>query len=156
MYIRNVARPFKDSVFISIPFNLHGNDCIAQDCYSTDVSFSFKLGDTLKFPEKLYFREHEHGCVDKETRIADFFQLKELNTDLVIYCSDKSNRTIVLFRTKKESGAYAFYFTKVGPERINGKNVYKIMDKYNENDKNSIYPFTSWVLSTNEYENFAN
>lgn len=114
---------------------MHGADCIAEDCYSTDVSFSFKLGDTLFFPEKVQFREHEHGCVDKETRISSFFQLKELNADLVIYRSDKYNRTLVLFRADKKSGAYAFYFTKVGPERINGKNVYKIRDKYNEEDK---------------------
>jgi hemerythrin superfamily protein len=42
----------------------------------------------------------------------------------------------------------------VGQGRINGKNIYKIMKDYNEEDENSIYPFTSWVLSTNDYENF--
>jgi hypothetical protein len=155
MYIRNVVSVLKDSLFVSIPFNLHGPDCGAPDCYQTDVSFSFKLGDTLRFPKELQFQEHEHGCVDKEIKISGVFQLKEVSSNHVIYHSTKYNRTLVLFNTNKESGAYAFYFIQVGPDRINGKNVFKIMKDFNEEDKNSIYPYTSRVLSTSEYENFV-
>jgi len=155
MYIRNVVTVLNGNLFFIIPFDLHSRDCIAPDCYRTDVSFGFKLGNTLRFPEKLQFKEHEHGCVDNETTISDFFQLKELSANYVIYHSAKYKRTLVLFRINNKSGAYAFYFTKVGPDKISGKNVYKIMENYNEEDENSIHPFTSWVLSTNEYENFA-
>jgi hypothetical protein len=59
-----------------------------------------------------------------------------------------------LFRSNKESSGYVFYFTKIGPNRITGKNIYRIIENYNEEDKNSIYPFTSTILSTTEYENF--
>lgn len=155
MYIRNVVSVSKDSLFFLIPFDLHANDRIAPDCYQTDVSFSFRLGDSLKFPEELQFRENEHGCVKNETTIVGLFQLKEQSKDRIIYHSGKYKRTLVLFRSNKESGAYAFYFTKVGPDKINGKNVYKIMKDFNEEDKNSIYPYTSWILSTAEYENFV-
>lgn len=154
MYIRDVVSILKDSLYFNIPFNLHGQDCMAPDCYQTDISFSFKLGDTLKFPKVLQFQEHEHGCVDNETTIFGFFQLKELSPNHVIYHSINYNRTLVLFNSNKESGAYAFYFIKVGPDRINGKNVYKIMKEFNEENKNSIYPFTSTVLSAKEYEFF--
>lgn len=152
LYIRDVARTDGDSLFIKLPFDLHGMDCIAPDCYRTDVSFGFKLGDTLRFPKQMQFHEHEYGCVGNETRIAGFFQLKEQDTNYVIYHSAKYNRTLVLFK-KMEKGTYAYYFTKVGPGRINGKNVYTITDNYNEEDENSIYPYTSTIF-IREYGNF--
>jgi hypothetical protein len=154
LYIRNVITVLEDSLLIIIPFDIHSNDCGAPDCYKTDVSFSFKLGNTLRFPEKLQFQEHEHGCVDKETKISGIFQLIELNDKHVIYHSIKYNRTLVLFRNNKESGAYAYYCTGVEQNRITGRNVYKIINDFIEEDSTSIFPYTSWVLSTAEYENF--
>ncbi len=154
MYIRNVVTISKDSLFVNIPFNVHGPDCGAPDCYSTDISFTFKLADTFKFPKNLQFQEHEHGCVDKELKLSGTFQLVEETDNHVIYNSPKHKRTLVLFSSNKENGTTAFYFTGVGQNKINGQNVYTIMKDYNEDDKHSIYPFTSWVLTTNEYENF--
>lgn len=154
MYIRKVVSDLKDSLSVTIPFNLHGPDCIAPDCYSTDLSFSFKLGDSLVFPEKLPFQEHEHGCVDKEKRLAGSFQLIEQTDKHVIYHSIKHKRTLVLFSSNDSCGTSAYYFAAVPPNKINGKNVYDIVKDYNEEDKNSIYPFTSWVLTTSQYENF--
>jgi hypothetical protein len=153
LYIRDVATVTNDSVFITIPFNLHGLDCGAPDGYSTDVSFSFKLSDPLLFPQTVVFREHEHGMVEKETNLAGNFQLIEQNAKHVIYHSPQYKRTLVLF-AKPESGTFAFYFTGVGKNRINGTNVYHIMDDYSEEKKNSIYPFTSTVLKTGLYEHF--
>ena len=45
MYIRNIVSISKDSLFVRLPFNLHGPDCIAPDCYTTDISFGFKYKD---------------------------------------------------------------------------------------------------------------
>ena len=154
MYIRNVVRILNDSLFVTIPFNLHGPDCGAPDCYSTDVSFSIKLDDTLIFPETLQFQEHEYGCVDNESKLSGVFQLVEQTNRHVIYHSTKQKRTLVLFSIDKESGTIAYYFTGVGHNRINGKNVYNFMPEFNEEETNSIYPYTSWVLTTKEYENF--
>ncbi len=155
-YIRNVVSVLKDSLFMKIPFNLHGPDCGAPDCYSTDISFSFKLGDSLIFPKNIQFYEHEHGCIDKEKNLTGSFQLVEQTDRHVIYHSAKYKRTLVLFSSNAENGTSAFYFTQVGQHKINGKNVYNITEDYNEEDKQSIYPFTSWVLTTNEYGNFIN
>lgn len=154
MYIRNVATISNDSVYVNIPFDLHGPDCGAPDCYSTDIRFSFKLGDKLIFPKKISFTEYEHGCVDKEQKLQGIFQLQEETTNHVIYYSTKHKRTLVLFSSNKENETTAFYFTGLGENRVTGQNVYNITNEYNEEDKNSIYPFTSWVLTTNEYENF--
>jgi hypothetical protein len=154
MYIRNVARVSNDSLFVNIPFNLHGADCGAPDGYSTDISFSFKLGDTLIFPEILDFQEHEHGYVTNERKLSGKFQIEEQTDKHVIYHSAKYKRTLVLFRTSDESGTVAYYFTRVGQKRINGKNVYKIMKSYNGDDKNSLYPFTSTILLNTGYELF--
>jgi hypothetical protein len=85
MYIRNVVKVLNDTLFFIIPFNLHGADCTAPDCYSTDVSFKFKLGNSVEFPKELQFQEYEYGCVNNEIKISGFFQLKEISADHVIY-----------------------------------------------------------------------
>ena len=154
MYIRNVVRVLKDSVLVNIPFNLHGPDCGAPDCYSTDISFGFRFSDTLAFPKDIQFQEYEHGCVDKEKRLTGRFKLIEQTNRYIIYHSINYKRTLVLFSSNKENGTTAYYFTGIGRNNINGKNVYKIVEDYDEENKNSIYPFTSWTLTTNEYEDF--
>ena len=156
MYIRNVVTIFKDSLFVNIPFNLHGPDCGSPDCYSTDISFGFKLKDKLIFPKNIQIMEHEHGCVDKEQKLSGNFQLIEETTKHVIYYSSRHKRTLVLFSSNKENGTTAYYFTGLGQNRINGQNVYNYTKEYNDEDKNSIYPYTSWELSTKEYENYTN
>jgi hypothetical protein len=156
MYIRNVATVANENLFISIPFNLHGPDCGAPDCYSTDISFSFKFGDTLIFPKKIQFQEHEHGCIEKERKLSASFQLMEQDDKHVIYHSAKFKSTLVLFSSAKESGTIAYFFTAVEQGSITGKNVYDILKEFNEDDRNAIYPFTSWILTTNEYETFIN
>jgi hypothetical protein len=143
-----------NNVEVKIPFDLHGPDCGAPDCYSTELSFSFRIIDTLIFPAKLPFREHEHGCIEKESRISGAFELVEQTKNYVIYHSAKHRRTLVLFATLAESGSIAYYFTNVSSKRIRGENLYRILDDYNADDKKSVYPFMSWALSTKEYESF--
>lgn len=156
LYIRNVVRVSDGRLFFKIPFDLHGPDCGAPDCYSTDISFSFKFDDTLVFPKNVQFHEREHGCVDKEINFDANFRLIDETNQYVIYYSSKPMRTLVLFSSNKEIGTTAFYFKGLSEYRIIGKNVYSILNDYNEEDDNAIYPFTSWVLETNEYEHFLN
>jgi len=154
LYIRNAVSVSKDSLFFRIPFDLHGCDCIAPDCYSTNVSFGFRFRDSLLFPQLLPFEELEEGCIDKKSHLTGNLKLIEQSDNHVIYHSTRFRRTLVLFRSNQASGTTAYYFTKIGQNRINGKNVYTIIKEHNEEDKNSICPFMSWKLSTNEYENF--
>jgi len=152
MYIRNVALVSNDSLFVTIPFNLHSFDCGAPDCYSTDVSFSFQLGDTLKFPKALPFKEHEHGCVPEEIKLSGIFQLQEQTDKHVIYHSTEHKRILVLF-SNNVKGTTAYYFSESKQEKINGENIYGILEK-DVDFLDSLNLFRSWVLTTNEYENF--
>lgn len=156
MYIRNVLTVSANSLFFKIPFNLHGADCGAPDCYVTDITFSFRFSDTLIFPQTLQFQEHEHGCIEKEKHLMGNFHLIEQTDRHVIYHSTKQKRTLVLFNSNKDNGTTAFYFTEVGRKRINVKNVYNIMKDFNVENINLIHPFTSWILTTKDYENFLN
>jgi hypothetical protein len=154
MYIRNAVTVSNDTVIIEIPFDLHGPDCGAPDCYSTAIRLSFKLQGKLIFPENVQFQEHEKGCVEKEVKLSGNFRLVEQTGSHIIYHAAKHKRTLVLFRSVKTTGSAAWYFTNAGAGRINGKNVYTVIQNYNEEDENSIYPFMSWILKTNEYEVF--
>ncbi|MBC9930556.1 hypothetical protein [Chitinophaga qingshengii] len=154
MYIRNTVTVAGDSLSIDIPFNLHGADCGAPDCYSTDVSFGFKLKDSLVFPQKIAFREHEHGCIGTDKKISGYFQLMEQTDKYLIYYSAQHKRALVLFSSNKENGTTAYYFTDVARDRINGKNISLITKNYDEADEHAVYPFTSAALSTPEYESF--
>ena len=154
MYIRDVVKVSNDNLFIIIHFDLHGPDCGAPDCYTNEVSFSFRLGDTLIFPQKLQFREHLHGCVSKEERLTGDFELIEQTDRHIIYYSAAHKRTLVLFSSNKECGTTAYYFTDIKHNRVNGDNLYNITKDYNEEDENAIYPFTSSALTINEYEVF--
>ena len=154
MYIRNVISISNDSLFVVIPFDVHSNDCGARDCFSTDVYFSFKLGNKLVFPQKMQFVEHERGCIEEEYKLFGNFILIEETSDYVIYHSTEHKRTLTLFRTREKCGSFAFYFAGVEKDRINGENVSKIREEYNEEEEYGIYPFTSWNLDTFEYENF--
>lgn len=154
IYIRNVVTISNDSLFFKIPFNLHGPDCVAPDCYSTDISFSFKFGDNLIFPKNLPFQEHENGCIDKEIHLSGNFKLVEQTDKHIIYHSKQHKRTLVLFSSNEDTETTAFYFTGVEQSKINGTNIYTIADITDENFSEKDYPFTSWILTTNEYENF--
>lgn len=153
LYLRNVAQVSNDSVVLKLSFNLHGPDCGAPDCYATLVRVAFKIGKQVVFPKSLPFQEHEEGCMEKENALSGSFQLLEQNSDVVIYYSQKEKRTLVLFSSNKDFGTTAFYFCNVS-KRIHAKDLKTIIQHYDESDPNSIYPFTSWILTTNEYENF--
>ncbi len=154
IYIRNLTEVHNDSLFVTIPFNVHSNDCGAPDCYTTEVSFSFKLTNILTFPKTIQFYEERYGCFDQYEKFSGVFQLIEQNSKYIIYHSSKYKRTLVLFSSYKEVGTSAYYFTDVNRDSINGKNIYTIRDEYNEDDPQLSYPFTSTILNTPEYEHF--
>ncbi len=144
-----------DTLFFSLPFNLHGFDCIAPDCYSTDLTFNFKFKDSLLFPIQLPFKIHEHGCVKKEINSAGVFQLIESDKNLIAYHSVANKSTLVIFKTD-ERKEFIYYFVGVGPKTIKGNLIQKIFDEYNEEDPKSIVPYRSTIMSGSEYEFFLN
>lgn len=154
MYIRNVVTVSNDSLLFHIPFNLHRPDCGAPDCYSTNLSFGFKFGDSIIFPERINFREHESGCIDDETNISGKFNLIKQTNNYIIYYSNQYQRGLALFNSNKDVGTTALYFTNIKLDEMNIKNIYSKMDVENENFDEENYPITSLILMTNEYEHF--
>ena len=43
LYTCGVATVENDNVKVAIPFDVHGTDCGAPDCYTTEVRFAFPL-----------------------------------------------------------------------------------------------------------------
>ncbi|MCC5943649.1 MAG: hypothetical protein JJT94_01840 [Bernardetiaceae bacterium] len=154
-YIRNVVTISNDSLYCHIPFNVHEPDCGTSDCYSNDLSFVFLFLDTLIFPKNLPFREHQHGCIDREQLLEGNLNLIEQTDKHVIYHSPEHKRTLVLFSSKEYTQTTAFYFTGVEKNEINGTNIYTISDVADESFKEKKYPYTSFNLNTNEYELFV-
>lgn len=154
MYIRDFVKVSQDVLFVDIPFNVHGPDCGAPDCYSTNISFNFKLNDSLIFPKNIQFQEHEHGCIDKETKHSGNFELVEETNSFVIYHSLKHKRTLILFSSNNYCGTTAFYFTGIEKNSVNKQNLDSIVQNYNDGIEDKLYPYISWELSTNEYEMF--
>ncbi|MCL2011913.1 MAG: hypothetical protein FWG75_03885 [Cystobacterineae bacterium] len=153
MYIRNVVRISNDELFVLIPFNLHSLDCGAPDCYSTDVSFSFKLGNTLRFPEILAFQEHEHGCVPQETTLSGHFQKIENTEQYLIYHSEEHKRTLVLLNNPLRRTA-AYYFRNAERDTLSGQNLFEIIENYSDDEPQDLELLRSWVLTTPEYSLF--
>lgn len=154
MYIRKVARVYNDTVYVEIDFNVHGFDCGAPDCYSTDVSFSFPLGDSLIFPKTLPFKEHEYGCVDNEFEISGVFKLVDSDYRYVKYVSSELKRTLLLYSDQEEDWSVAEYFSGIDPERVQ----YETLDtlcRYLEEEETDFQPYSSFILSTPDYNWFV-
>ena len=75
LYIRNLVTASYRELTFSIPLDLHGYDCSAPDCYSTDLSFRFPHDHQLSFPDEFSFNIHEHGCVDSTFRASGTMKL---------------------------------------------------------------------------------
>ena len=153
MYIRKVAKVSGDTVYIDIGFNLHGYDCGAPDCYTTDVSFNFPLGDSLIFPESLPFTEHEYGCLDDGYQISGVYKLVDSDYRYVKYVSAKNKRTLFLFSDKEDNWSIAHYYVGIDPARLHYHTL-DTLNRYLEEEETDLQPYMSWTLSTNQYDRF--
>ena len=150
-YIKDIVWVNHDTLFFSIQFDLHGFDCGAPDCYSTDLNFKFKFSDSLRFPNKLPFTIHEHGCVKKKFNSSAVFQLMESDKNFITYHSYSTKGTLVIFKSDAR-GEFIYYFAGVGPEAVKGKLVHKIIDAYDEENPKATVPYRSIIMSNSDYE----
>lgn len=152
MYIRDVVILKNNILHFNIFFDIHGNDCVAPDCYQTELYFNFKFDNKFIFPKTIPFVVHEYGCIENGKNFSDEFQLIEENQKYVIYSCKKQNCSLVLFANNIEYDNYAYYFDNVEYGMINSGSIDEILNSQEE--ENAIIPYKSWILSTNEYENF--
>ncbi len=148
LYIRGLVAQENDEISFNLPFNLHGLDCGAPDCYSTDISFRIPSKEPIEFPDKIDFKLFEHGCVDEEETENSVFELKEKSQDYVNYFSEESKSNLII---KRNGDLYYYPHLKSNSISIN------TIDKMFENGKfedAEIAPYQSTVMTSNEYEHF--
>ncbi len=150
LYIRGIVEQVNDKITFQIPFNLHGFDCGAPDCYSTDISFEIMSNEPIEFPKNIDFKLFEHGCVDQEKSINSVFSLSEKSTEFVNYFSKELKSNLII----KQNGQLYYY-----PHKKNNSVNTKTIDKMFENggfDEAEIVPFQSTIMTSQskDYEYF--
>lgn len=151
LYIRGLVNQKNDKIEFKLPFNLHGFDCGAPDCYSTDITFEITAKEPIDFPKTINFSLLEYGCgIEKEISEDGIFELVEQSSKYVNYYSKKQQSNLVILGEKKE----LYYFPDIKPNTIKVELIDKIFDDYNDEDENAIVPYQSTIMKTNQYENF--
>lgn len=147
LYIRGLVNQENDQIYFELPFNLHGLDCGAPDCYSTDISFKIVSVEPIEFPEYIDFKLNEHGCVDQERSINSIFKLKEKSNEYVNYFSEELKSNLII--KNKE----LYYYPHLNANYISVATIEKMFEN-NEFEDAEIAPYQSTVMISNEYEHF--
>jgi hypothetical protein len=147
LYIRGVVEPKKNQLFFEIPFNLHGYDCGAPDCYEN--KFEFRINWNLKsfeFPDSLWVADWQTGCLDHTVTTKNFIKTAENETN-VIYYAPSDRQHLVLGSADSKVG-YALCFDDTDPGFINLNNLTK---RTLEPKKESDAPFRSTQTEAFDY-----
>jgi hypothetical protein len=96
LYIRGLVVEENDEISLDLPFNLHGLDGGAPDCYSTDLSFKIPSNTPIEFPEKIDVKLYQYGCVDQEETINSTFIQKEKSEEYVNYFSEELRSNLII------------------------------------------------------------
>jgi hypothetical protein len=151
LYIRGLVNQIDDKIKFELPFNLHGFDCGAPDCYSTNITFEITAKEPIEFPKSINFNLLEYGCgVEREISENGIFELIEQSPNYVNYYSKKQQSNLIILGEKRA----LYYFPDTKPNTIKVELIDKIFEEYDDEDENAIVPYQSTVMTTNEYENF--
>jgi len=133
---------------IALPFDLHSPDCIALDCYTTEVSGTFELQESFAFPPTIAFKVHQQGdCLEAPiTDLHSIFKLEKEAATYVLYYSNELQSALVLFESIDISGALAFFFEDVRLDQLDEETIVSVLRDYNREDEDSIYPYLCSVL----------
>ncbi|MEM1136736.1 MAG: hypothetical protein AAGI07_12940 [Bacteroidota bacterium] len=146
VYIRGLLQDLNGVLQFTLPFNLHSFDCSAPDCYSTEISFHFRMDDELLFPKELPFTINEYGCVDEETNITSTFLLTELEDNYINYYSPSERSNLIIFKTDKQK-SFVYYFVEVEQGSITGNDVNRLLNEYEEDpEANAPYRITTMCI----------
>ena len=147
-YLRGLVKNEKECLKFKLPFNLHGPDCGAPDCYTTELTFEIPNEHPLELPKKITITGTEFGCVESNNWTSKF-ELIESNTKLANYFSAelKSN----LFFTKNGN---LIYFPHEKSKSINLTELNKMYEGW-EFDDAEIAPYKSTIMERMDYESFV-
>jgi hypothetical protein len=147
LYIRGLVNQVDDEISFELPFNLHGLDCGAPDCYSTDISFKIKSSESIEFPENIKFTLFEHGCVDQDKSIKGEFKLSEKSTEFINYFSNELKSNLIIKRNGQ-----LYYYPHEGVNSVSLKTI-DIMFKNYEFEDAEIVPFQATIM-TSQSQNY--
>lgn len=151
LYIRGLVNEIGGKIRFKLPFDLHGLDCGAPDCYSTDISFEIPATYPIEFPKTINFKLVEHGCgIKQEISENGMFELVEQSSEYVNYYSKKQKSNLVILGEKRE----LYYFPNTQQNSIKVALLNAFFDEFDEEDEHAGFPYQSTIMTTNEYENF--
>lgn len=151
LYIRGLVNQIEGKIKFELPFNLHGFDCGAPDCYATHISFEITAKEPIQFPKKIDVKLREHGCgIEHDILENGVFELMEHSNEYVNYYSKKQQSNLVILGKKKK----LYYFPDTQPNSIKVANIDTLFKNYNEEDPNAIAPYQSTKMTSNTYEKF--
>jgi hypothetical protein len=147
LYIRGLVNQVDDKISFELPFNLHGLDCGAPDCYSTDISFKITSSESVEFPENINFELFEHGCVDQEKLIKGEFKLSEESTEFINYFSKELKSNLIIKRNGQ-----LYYYPLERTSSVSSKTIDIMFESYEFEDA-EIVPFQSTIM-TSQSQNY--
>jgi len=150
LYIRGLVYQKEDKIIFKLPFDLHGFDCGAPDCYSTDITFDIPAKEPIEFPDKINFKLFEYGCIDNEISNDGIFELVEVSSEYINYYSKTNLSNLVIIKEENQ----LYYFPNVKPNTIKVKLIKNIIENYDDEDTNSIVPYQSTDMNRVGYELF--
>lgn len=153
LYLRGLVQQESESFKFTLPFDLHGFDCGAPDCYSTDMTFEIAANNPVLFPEEIRFKMHEHGCVNPETSMAGTFEIEEQTREFINYYSKSQGSNLLIFR-KDSRQEYVYYFPLTKKDSTKGDMIDKLLKNFNEEDQNVVAPYRISSMTTREYQGF--
>lgn len=149
VYIRGLANQVKDQFVFELPFDLHGFDCGAPDCYSTDLRFSIPATSPVTFPKTIEVSLFEHGCVEQEHTEEAQFELKENTPNLVNYFSAPLKSNLII----KKSGEL-YYYPHQQKTSVLAATLDERIENFDFEKEDKIAPYQSTTMTTVEYELF--
>ena len=151
LYIRGLVNQVEDKIKFELFFNLHGFDCGAPDCYSTDITFSIPIKKPIEFPRKINFSQKEHGCgIENDILEYGTFELIEQSSEYVNYYSKKQKSNLIIIADKRK----LYYFPDTKPNSIKVNLIDKLFEDYDELHPTFTEPYQSTTMRHSNYGDF--
>lgn len=151
LYLRGLVKPVDKQIIFHLPFNLHGYDCGAPDCYSTNLAFEIPLTQPVQFPETISINQQTSGCGIEGTisKRAEFTR-QEVSPQAVNYYSAKLKSHLLIIR----ENAQLYYFPDSKRGDITLSNIDNVLSTMDADDPKALIPYRSTMMETNDYANF--
>jgi hypothetical protein len=129
-YERGVVSVKEDVLHFAFKFDLNSDGGDAPDTYGSNLTFSFKVGETLTFPENIEFVEDEFSEEDSALwqHYKGRFNLVAATEEVLIYNSSAPQRTLVLFKDGEKTGTLAYYFHGGENPGITAPNIHEVLE----------------------------